>query len=149
MFNIIKILPILLLTSNSFGQVDITKIEVEIDKVCANIKKERKFENRFKHVQYLVSFIDKEIKKLTQPEYDNEQEKVYKIYFYQGNLQELTDSFPKEDCGYRREKVIRNFSNYSTGEIPEKIKPLSTIPIKVVDAICDGIKIEKNITKEE
>ena len=136
MLNLKMILPFLVV-GQAFAGIDMPAVDKEIEKVSNNIKKEKTFSDKFKHVTYLEGFLKKEIEKINDKNYEQEKNNLFKLNFYRGNILGLTTPFPEGDCSYQRDRLIRNFSHYKTGEIHEKIKPLAKVPLKIIDSICN------------
>ncbi len=136
MFNLKIIIP-LLFVGQAMAQIDMPSVDKEIEKVASNIKKEKVFAEKFKHVTYLESFLQKEIAKVNDKNYEKEKGKLFKLHFFHGNLIGLTTPFKESDCEFQRELLIKNFSDYKTGKIHKKLEPLAQIPLKIFDSICN------------
>lgn len=139
MFNLKTIALMSLILSNCAftATLDLKKIESSMIETCSKIKSEKDFAKRFVFIQNLIKEIENETKKVTDSNYQAEQDRLFELNFYQGNLLSLDTPFAKNDCSFQLEKLKTNFSDYKTGEIHPKLKNYAEKIIKIGNCLCE------------
>lgn len=116
---------------------DLKKVEDSFDGLCTQLKGQKDFTKRFELIKGQIKFIDSEIKKVNDQNYQQFENQLFDLNFYNANLLSLDTPFPQTDCEFQQEKLRTNFSDYKTGIIHEKLKTKAERIIKIGKCLCE------------
>lgn len=116
---------------------DMKRVHQEFDQACSKLKAEKDFSKRFVHIKNLHQVIDLEQKKVTDQNYQAEQDNLFELNFYLGNLLNLDNSFPKSDCEFQQEKLLSNFTDKASGEIHANLKTYAEKLVTIGKCLCN------------
>lgn len=116
---------------------DMKKVAQDLEQTCLKFKSEKDFAKRFVHIKNLQQSIEREQKKVTDQNYQAEQDHLFELNFYLGNLLNLDTAFPKSDCQFQQERLIANFSDKASGEIHPNLKIYADKLITLAKCLCD------------